>query len=255
MRDLGRRLMVGLAVAVAAVAAVGYGLIATNIADPLDGNLGTIPVPDRAGATAGYLADGRPVFVVRTTDDVHVIDARAPREQGEPGVLVTWCPGHEQFFDWLHGGWYRPDGGLLGSAPSGLVSYPFTISEDGVATVASDGAPAAAEPDPSATGGCESDSAVMHRPDPGDVFDPSVAVDVEPPGWIWLEGRLEVAGEQVLLCDDVEAAGCATGAVVSGIDPARLAALSASLSGRFLGRIGDGVVDVLHHAPLSVSGP
>ena len=69
---------------------------------------------------------------------------------------------------------------------------------------------------------CWVDIAVMHVPDADEVFDPSVAADEEPPGWIWLEGRLVAAGGQALLCDG-HGGDCATGAVVRGIDPATIA--------------------------------
>jgi hypothetical protein len=168
---------------------------------------------------------------------------------------VTWCPADEQFVDWVHGGWYLADGALIADAPSGLIAYPVTITVDERrVTVGSEGSPNTALADPSTLGGCDGSEAVMHEPDAGEVFDPSVAADEEPPGWVWLEGRLEAIGNQALLCDDLEATDCEAGAVVHGIDPAKLAALSEPMSGSFLGRVGDGVIDELHHVPLSVRG-
>lgn len=255
MRDLRRWLLPGLGVAVAGLVAVGYGLIASGIATPVGGTGGTVPMPADRGAAAIYLADGRPAFVVRTADAVHVLDARPPLVTGSPGALVAWCPGPQQFFDWVHGGSYLADGTLIAGAPSGLIVYPSAPTADGLAvTVGAEGRPRDGVADPETVGGCDGDEAVMHEPDPGEAFDPSVAADEEPPGWIWMEGRLEAIGSQALLCDDVEATDCETGAVVHGIDPAKLAALSEPMSGFFLGRVGDGVIDELHHVPLSVRG-
>jgi hypothetical protein len=255
MRDLRRWILAGLAVAVVGIAGVGYGLIAMNVAAPIGGSLGTVAVPDEIGAAPVYLADGRPAFVVRTEDAVHVVDARPPLEAGAPSALVAWCPGDEFFFDWVNGGSYGADGGLLGSGVSGLIAYPVTRGNDGTTVVAGgDGRPSGpAYGDISY--GCEGNETVMHEPAPDEVFDPSVAADEEPPGWIWLEGRLEAVGGQALMCDDVAASDCATGAVVRGIDPAKLALLPDPLVGLFLGRIGDDAIDELHFVPHHVRGP
>jgi hypothetical protein len=255
MRDLGRWILIGLAVMVAGLTAIGYGLIASGVAAPIGGGLGTVAVPAERGAVPVFLADGRPAFVVRTDDAVLVLDARPPLETGTPGALVGWCGGHDQFFDWVHGGWYLADGTRIADAPSGLIAYPITRAGDEQhVTVGSEGSPVTAVADPSTLGGCDGNEAVMHEPDLDEAFDPSVAADEEPPGWIWIEGRLVAIGNQALLCDDLDATDCATGAVVRGIDPAELAALSEPMAGYFLGRVGDGVIDELHHVPLSVRG-
>jgi hypothetical protein len=254
MRDLRRWIPIGLAAAVVSVAAIGYGFIASGVAAPVGGSLGTLAVADVVGAAPVYLADGRPAFVVRTAEAVHVIDARPPVETGTPSALVAWCPGDQFFFDWVNGGSYGADGGLLGSGVSGLIVYPTTLNAD-ASEVAVGGRGSPSGPaDGDLSYGCDSDEAVLHEPVPEEVFDPSVAADEEPPGWIWLEGRLEATGGQALLCDDPAATDCATGAVVRGIDPAKVAELPEPMAGYFMGRIGDGVVDELHYVPHSVRG-
>jgi len=255
MRDLRRWIPIGLAAGVVSVAAIGYGMIATGVAAPVGGDLATLAVPDERGATPVFLADGRPAFLIRTDDEIHVLDARPPLEAGLPGALVTWCPRDEQFVDWIHGGWYLADGTVIADAPSGLIAYPVRRTEDGARlVVGSDGSSRPGVADPSALGGCDGGEAVMHEPEAGEVFDPSVAADEEPPGWVWLEGRLEAVGGQAVLCDDVEATDCATGAVARGIDPATVAELAEPMAGSFLGRIGDGVIDELHYVPHNVRG-
>ncbi len=252
MRDLRRWILIGLGVAVVSLAAIGYGLIATDIAAPPGGNLGTVAVPIEPGAVPVFLADGRPAFVVRTTDAVHVIDARPPVEAGAPNAIVTWCEG--LFVDWVNPGSWLPDGGLLGGAPSGLIVYPVAVSTDGSEAVVGRDGSSSPEIRDAAGGrdGCNGDQAVMHEPAAGEAFDPSVAADEEPPGWIWLEGRLEAIGGQTLLCD--AGTDCATGAVVRGIDPAKVAALAEPMAGLFLGRVGDGGIEELHYVPHSVRG-
>jgi hypothetical protein len=252
MRDLRRWILIGLGVAVVSLAAIGYGLIATDIATPPGGNLGTVAAPDEPGAVPVFLADGRPAFVVRTADAIHVVDARPPVEAGTPNALVTWCD--DMFLNWVSPGTWLPDGGLMGGAPSGLIVYPVAVSTDGSeAVVGRDGSSSPEIRDPAGPYECDGDQAVMHEPAAGEAFDPSVAAEEEPPGWIWLEGRLEAIGGQALLCDGA-GADCATGAVVRGIDPAKVAALAEPMAGLFLGRVADGGIEELHYVPHSVRG-
>ena len=248
MRDLRRWILVGLAVAVVSVAAIGYGLIARNVAAPISGDLGTLAVPGEREAIPVTLADGRPVFIVRTADAVHVIDARVPLESGTSGRLAAWCDGG--FVDLAGVSSYTADGGLVaGDVPSGLVRYPITRIDERTVRVGRDAETVgAAAPDDSVPL-CEPSEAVVHEPEQGETFDPSVAVDEEPPGWIWLDGRLEAIGGQALLCDGLDETGCRTGAAVPGIDPAKLAAEPAPLAGLFYGRVGDGVLDELYFVP------
>jgi hypothetical protein len=255
MRDLGRRALVGLAAMVAIVAAVGYGLIATNIASPLAADLGTVAVPEEPGAQAVLLTDGRPAFVVHSTDATYVLDARVPLDDGVPGRLVGWCGEGTAgaFIDVLGGGSFGPDGTLLGGpGTSGLPRYPTTPAADGrTVTVGRE---------PRAAGTASAGEVALdcppgarwltHAPAPAEVFDPSVAADEEPPGWIWLEGRLEAVDGQAVLCDDVAHSGCATGAVVRGIDPAKIGAQPVPLAGIFIGQVGDGAIDELYFVPV-----
>ena len=243
-------MLVGLAAAVATVAAIGYALIATN-AVPTRGDLGTLDVPDGSSARAVFLSDGRPAFVVRTGDAVHVIDARQPLAAGTPGRLVLWCAGG---FTDLVSGSYRADGGLLaGDVPSSLVAYPVTVASGGhQVVVGSDGEPAAAAGGEPSMIDCDVSTAIGHEPSEGEVFAPSVAADQEPPGWIWLEGQLLVVDERAVLCDG-GGAGCATGAVVRGTDPARVG-VEAGVPHLFLGRVRDGAIVELHAVPSMEGG-
>jgi hypothetical protein len=254
MRDLPGRLFLVIAASVAILVGIGYALMASGIAAPVRGNLGTALVPPDPGALATFLGDGRPAFVVRTDEAVHVVDARAPAVTGAPLALVAWCVEEAAFVDALNGGRFDSDGSLVGGAPRGLVVHPTSATDDAqYVIVGSEGVPAAG----SATGSVEAECAgdiVRHEPEPGETFDPSVAADEEPPGWIWLEGRLEVIGGLVLLCDDADGTDCATGAAVHGIDPARLAAVPDHLSGFFIGRVGDDVIDELYYVPAATEG-
>ena len=249
MRDLGRRLLIGLAVVAAAIMAIGYAFIAGRIADPIRSDLGTFPMPDVPGAQAVLLADGRPAFIVASEGEIIVVDARGRHAQGAPGRLVAWC-GAATFLDPVDGVTYAADGQLLGGpAPDGLVVYPvrsvdgrsrFVVTGDGTSA-----GPAAEDP---VALDCPPTRWVVHRPDPDEIFDPSVAADEEPPGWIWLEGQLRAEAGEAILCDglDVE---CPTSAPVGGINPALVPQDERALIGSFIGRVRDGVIVDLNFVP------
>jgi hypothetical protein len=251
MRDLGRRLLIGLAVVAAAVMAIGYAFIAGRIAAPIESDLGTFerPGPDANGAQAVLLADGRPAFIVMDEGDLIVLDARARHAAGAPGRLVAWCE-DGVFIDLVDGATYAADGQLMGGpAADGLVVYPvrsvddgsrFVVGGDGISAGSAAGDPVAAD--------CPSNRWVVHRPDADEIFDPSVAADEEPPGWIWLEGRLRAEAGETILCDGLDGE-CATSAEVGGIDPARVPDGGEALAGSFIGRVRDGVIVDLNFVP------
>ena len=96
---------------------------------------------------------------------------------------------------------------------------------------------------------CSGAAWLVHEPTPGEVFDPSVAVTEEAPGWIWLEGSLAVTDEGgVRLCDRGEA-DCATGAEVVGIDPAGVGSAGQGSAGFFIGRVRDDAIEGLMFVP------
>lgn len=248
MRDLGRRLLIGLAVVAAAVMAIGYAFIAGRIAAPIASDLGTFSTPATAGAQAVLLADGRPAFIVAGEGDVTVVDARGRHAAGAPGRLVAWC-GAGAFVDPVDGVTYSAGGELLGERTAdGLVIYPVRRVDDGSRFVVGDEGDAAGsaggEPVPA-----ECTSAwVVHSPEAGEIFDPSVAADEEPPGWIWLEGRLRAEAGRALLCDGLDG-DCSTFAEAGGIDPARVPAGGDALIGSFIGRARDGAIVDLNFVP------
>jgi len=251
VHSVASRVLVGLGVVVAALVAIGYAFIFSGIAAPSVHDLGTVAVPDEEGAVPVYLSDGRPAFVVRTADGVTVVDARPPLVAGEPGRLVIWCNG--AFADIIGRASYAPDGELIaGSAPTGLIVYPTGRSASGPEIVVGSDGQLAARPDgaTSVASACDQDRATRHQPEAGEVFDPSVAIDQEPPGWVWLEGRLRSVDGQALLCD--EDGDCATSGVARGIDPAKLETVA--LDGLFLGRIHDGGIEELHFVPQPEAG-
>ena len=95
---------------------------------------------------------------------------------------------------------------------------------------------------------------VVHRPAGGEVFDPSVAVEGEPPGWIWLEGALVAADEgDVRLCDRA-GTDCASWAPVGGIDPASLAS-GREAEGLFIGLVRDDAIEGLMFVPNLEEAP
>ncbi len=249
MRDLGRRLLIGLAVVAAAVMAIGYAFIAGRIAAPIESDLGTFDVPDVDGARAVLLADGRPAFIVATDGDVIVVDARGRHAAGAPGRLVAWCARTTPYFvDPLDDATYAADGKRrAGSTGPGLVRYPVSDADDGRIRVAADGTAAGQLNDVALPIECDGRQ-VVHAPTPGEVFDPSVAAEEEPPGWIWLEGRLVAEGGEAILCDGLDRR-VPTFAAVGGIDPASVPEGGDALAGSFIGRVRDGVIVDLNFVP------
>lgn len=253
MRDLGQRLLIGLGAAMAAVMAIGYAFIAGGIAAPLGGDLGTFEVPGPDPGTAAVLLDdGRPAFLVATRRDVAVVDARAPVEAGVPGRLVTWCDLDPVgiFVDPLGGTTWEADGALSSDhRTDGLVRYPVRSgSEEATIVVGSEGHSAGVTSGERVARDCPADTRVSHRPAHGEVFDPSVAADEEPPGWIWLEGTLVADGDEVRLCDG-SGQRCDTAASVAGIDPAQVPV--PALAGHFLGRVRDDAIVDLQFVPAA----
>ena len=249
MRDLGRRLLIGLAVVAAAVMAIGYAFIAGRIAAPLESDLGTFSTPELDGARAVLLADGRPAFIVVTDGDVTAVDARGRHAPGAPGRLVTWC-GDGRFLDLLDGSTYAASGERVdGPGAAGLVVHPVRTVDGGARFVVSgDGTDAGSAADEPFALDCPAEQRVVHRPDRDQIFDPSVAADEEPPGWVWLEGRLRSDGHDTILCDGL-AGECATFAPVGGIDPAMVPGGGDALAGSFIGRVRDDVIVELHFVP------
>ena len=251
VHSVASRVLVGLGVAVAALAAIGYAFIFSGIATPVARDLGTVAVPNQEGAVPVYLSDGRPAFVLRSEDGVRVIDARPPLRAGEPGRLIAWCG--VNFTDVVGAAAYAPGGELLaGNAPSGLIVYPTRATAGGDELVVGAGGSPSGAIASDTVPTCEVNTFVVHEPREGEVFDPSVAADEEPPGWVWLEGRLEAIGGQAMLCDPGR--DCASGAVARGIDPAKVATGAAVLDGLFLARIRDGAIEELHYVPHPEAG-
>jgi hypothetical protein len=240
VRELGGRILLVFGAIVAAVAAIGYAYVYLGIATPPGSSLGTVSVPSPGEVEAVLLDDGRPVYVVEAGGAVTVLDARAPRVGGEVEALVAWCADVNVFLDLRRGGTFAPGGEVLGeSAPSGLRVYATEPSGDGARVVVHDDVRRAGSgADDSVALDCTRDSAwVVHAPIPDEVFDPSAAVDQEPPGWIWIEGRLEADGGAARVCDGL-AGACAAWGAVSGIDPATVE----PTAGLFLGRVADGAL-------------
>lgn len=257
MSDLGRRLLVGLGVAVAVVAAIGYGFIAGGIASPIRGDRAVLELPPPGGASATVLDDGRPVFIVNDPDlGIRVLDAQRPQPGGGLGVLVAWCPDSRTLVDLRDGSIFAPNGEVLrGPAADGLVAFasrPVPDDESRV-IVGSDtvvqGRAAASAGIPGGCGG----GFVVHQPQGDETFDPSVAADQEPPGWIWTEGTLRVVGGEVRLCDGL-GDPCDAYAETIGIDPATggPGADVDGIGGRFIGRVRDGVIEGLINVPDEV---
>ncbi len=251
MRDLGRRLLIGLGVVAAGTMAIGYAFIFGGIATPPGGDLGRVPVPEAGEARAILLDDGRPAFVVADRSGrPRVLDAQVPGLGSRLGTLAAWCPDALTFSDPLSGARFGADGDLIaGPGTSGMLAFALRSEAVDKPTELIVGSEAEPQPvrrnaDETERGATCADEWVVHRPAPGEVFDPSVAADQEPPGWIWIEGSLQVVEGGVQLCDGLDGA-CTASAAVIGIDPASVAAADFRAAGLFLGRMRDDEVEGL----------
>ena len=260
MRELGRRLVIGIGVAVVSVMAVGYAFIFGGVATPVRGDRATLDLPASRTAIATTLEDGRPVFLVNDPEvGIWVLDAQGRRRPGALPVAVAWCPATRTFADPADGSAYAADGRLRwGPAQEGLVAYATRPAPDDSTRVivGSDTAVQgrAAQTDGPPDTSCQG-SWLVHQPEPGALFDPSVAVDQEAPGWIWLDGSLERDGEGRLRLCDGAAADCETWADVSGIDPASVRGKAPAVEGLFIGRVRDDAIDGLIFVPDLVEAP
>ena len=256
VRDLGRRLLIGLGVVAAGAAALGYAFIAGGIAAPVRGDRAVLDVPASGTAQATLLDDGQPVFVVNDPDrGVWVVDAQGRQRQGALPVLVAWCPTTRMFGDPTSGSAYAPDGELRwGPAEGGLIAYATRVAPDDPSRVivGSDttvqGRGSETDGPPETT--CGGAPWLVHEPVPDEVFDPSVAVNEEAPGWIWLEGSLEPTDDGGLILCDGREANCESGAEVVGIDPASVGSgIRSGPAGLFIGRVRDDAVEGLIFVP------
>ena len=257
MSDLGRRLLIGLGVAVAVVVAIGYGFIASGIASPIRADRAVLELPPAGGASATVLDDGRPVFVVNEPDlGIWVLDAQRPQPGGGLGVLVAWCPDSRMLVDLRDGSIFASNGEVLrGPAADGLVALATRPAPDDASRVivGSDTVVQGRAASPTENlGGCDG-GLIVHRAQREETFDPSVAADQEPPGWIWTEGTLRVVDGEVRLCDGLGDA-CDAYAETTGIDPAAGGPGTDvdGIGGRFIGRVRDGAIEGLIHVPDTV---
>jgi hypothetical protein len=259
MSDRGRPLLVGLGVVVAAAVAIGYGLIAGGIATPLRGDRAVLDVPAPGTASPAMLGDGRPVFAVNDrAGGLSVLDAQQPPSGGRLGRLIAWCPDSEIFVSPGDGSRYASSGELLdGPAEGGLVEFAIRpeAEDPGRIIVGSDSERRGeASPRPTTPFTTCASGLVVHEPPPSRTFDPSVAADQEPPGWIWLEGTVRTIDDEVRLCDGIDS-GCDGYAATVGIDPATARRDAEGVAGSFIGRVRDGAIEGLAHVPASTEVP
>jgi hypothetical protein len=249
MRVLAGRLLIGLAAVAAGVMAVGYALIFGGIAGSSD-DLGTLAVPADGQVVATRLDDGLPVFVSVAGGTAWVLDAREPHEAGELGVLVGWCPADEAFVGSQPTSIFAADGSMLRPGPGGLTAHATSAVGGDASRIRVDAQtsvrPLAAD-QRQISYSCPPGDWVLHRAQPNEIFDPSVATDVEPRGWAWLQGTLLRLGNQALLCDGNNPVDCPSGAVARGIDPATVA--PGGVAGMFVGRVHDGAIEGLTFVP------
>ena len=238
VRDLIGRAAIGVALAATVVMAIGYAFVFSAIGTPPSGDLATLDVPADGTAVPALLAEGQPAYVAAIGGQAVVLDARAPRAANAAAVLVAWCEAEHAFVDVVGAQAFGASGEPLDGEGPGLTVFDTRPAADARRVIVEPttrtptGSPAT-----SRDVDCATDTLDAHGPRANEIFDPSVAVDQEPPGWIWLEGTLTAVDGEARLCDGLEAE-CEAWAVASGIDPATLD----RTPGRFIGRVRDGAI-------------
>ena len=187
-----------------------------------------LEVPPVGGVVAANLPDGRPVFVVHHEDGtVTVVDAFSTHVAYGIGKLVGWCSSSRTFEDPFHGSkWDEFGDYALGPAPTGLVTYQFSVVPGDQNQVQVDGAIPShprgflIRPFQPAGPFCQSTSQMV-LPDvlreasssPADVVGAATA------GWVGMRGvLLATAGRRARLCAAVADGVCADAAPVPGVD-------------------------------------
>jgi hypothetical protein len=255
--------------------AVGVFLAATGLlvvvfapwrsaVQPISGS-DVLEVPPVGGVVAANLPDGRPVFVVHHEDGtVSVVDAFSTHVKYGIGKLVGWCSSSRTFEDPFHGSkWDEFGDYALGPAPTGLVTYQFSVVPGDQEQVQVDGAIPShprgflTEPFQPAAPFCQSTSQMMLP----DVLreassSPADVVAAAPAGWLGVRGiLLATAGRPARLCAAVADAACADAAPVSSVDVTGLISVprgpstTVSIEGPWIAQVRAGVLMHLTRVP------
>jgi hypothetical protein len=229
-RKPGRRLRwavtLGVLVAAAVVLIVMFAPWRSGV-QPISGS-DVLEVPPVGGVVAANLADGRPVFVVHHEDGtVGVVDAFSTHVTYGIGKLVGWCPSSRTFEDPFHGSkWDEFGDYALGPAPTGLVTYEFSVVSGDQNQVQVDG-PIPSHPrgfltQPFQPAGpfCQSTADMVLPAFPEAVSSsPAGVVAAAPEGWVAVRGTLlATAGKPARLCAAVAEGACVDAGPVSGVD-------------------------------------
>jgi hypothetical protein len=217
---------VGVFLAATVLLVVVFGLWRSGV-QPISGS-GVLEVPPVGGVVAANLPDGRPVFVVHHEDGtVSVVDAFSTHVAYGIGKLVGWCSSSRTFEDPFHGSkWDEFGDYALGPAPTGLVTYQFSVLPGDQNQVQVDGAIPShprgflTQPFQPASPFCQSTSQMVLP----DVLreassSPADVVAAAPAGWVGLRGvLLATAGRPAQLCAAVADGVCADAAPVPSVD-------------------------------------
>lgn len=145
-RNMGRALAAAALVIVLGVTAAAVRLPGSDdevTAGVPDGALSSLSVPPAGEVVADQLVDGTPVWVVRHGDEtVSVIDAVSPHQPFGTGQLVGWCATSRLFEDPQWGSVFDEHGEKrAGPAPSGLGAYEVGPVADGRVVVSPPSSP------------------------------------------------------------------------------------------------------------------
>jgi hypothetical protein len=184
----------------ATIAVIGLALVVV-VAFWVLGHSGKaeLTVPPLGAASAQSLPDGRPVFVVRHSDNtITVVDAFATHVPSGVYKLVAWCPRQRLFTDLIHGATYDEWGSKVGGpAPFGMTVDEWHQNANGIDVTGSLGT-ASATSDRRGPFEWATCHFVMHQFDAAQALDPAEALKRPERQWVLVEGGLDT--ERGRLC-------------------------------------------------------
>ena len=153
-----------------------------------------LTVPALGAASAQSLPDGRPVFVVRHSDNaITVLDAFSTHTPSGVFKLVAWCPQQRLFTDLIHGATYDEWGSKVGGpAPVGMTVDTWQPIGDGIEVTGNRG-PAAAPRTPRHPADWSTCRFVIHEFDAAQAFAPGEALQQPQQRWVLVKGGLDLA--------------------------------------------------------------
>ncbi|MEP6806968.1 MAG: hypothetical protein ABI978_00015 [Chloroflexota bacterium] len=205
------RIRTAIAIAAATIAVGGGIVVALNALATRPPSTRGISMPAIGAVEAAFLADGRPIFVVRHRDGrVSVLDAFSTHV---PTVykLVAWCPEARLFSDLVHGSTYDEWGVAIGGpAPTSMTVLSWAgVSQQALQVTGTIG-PAGPRKARELQVDWASCHFIAHRFDSAQALTPAQAVALPKGTWVLVGGSIDVLSRRMCGIGD----GCPAPALV-----------------------------------------